>query len=128
MWFTIFLIAIAFIFAIAYNSNKSNKSFQQSNQNFEPKPFTNRDFIQFEAMIEQGFETNINNTIKRTVDVFGDNPKILGLAIISSIGSTYKALKEGSINDPQFNLVMSNEEIIRSLNKVRDKVKNKYIE
>ncbi|WP_156340347.1 hypothetical protein [Nonlabens sp. YIK11] len=49
--------------------------------------------------------------------------EIVGLAILSAISNTYKSMEKTFINDPSTNKLFSNEEILRSMDKVMDKVK-----
>jgi hypothetical protein len=92
------------------------------------KPLNSRDITQLESMMEQRFEVGVNNSIKKAVDTFGDNSHLVGLVILESIGHNYKHLKEIFINEPKFNKAISQEAYIRSLNKVRDRIKSKYLE
>ncbi|AUC84363.1 hypothetical protein CW731_03200 [Polaribacter sp. ALD11] len=132
------LVGIIFFGLVVNNLIKDNKPYddipkkqnQQSNRivfnERESKPFTNRDIKEFEDMMEKSFYRNINYTIKQIPSNSVDNPQAISLAIEVAIGSTYKSLKEKLLNDPQVNSVLSNQQVINSLNKVRDRVLLKH--
>ncbi|MGJ8745797.1 hypothetical protein [Polaribacter sp.] len=134
------LVGIIFFGLVVNNLIKDNKPYadtpkkqnQQSNRTVfnerESKPFTNRDIKEFEDMMEKSFYTNINKAIERIPNEFKDSPQMISLTIIGSLGSTYKSFKEKFINDTELNSVISNERIMNSLNKVRDKVKKRHLE
>ena len=119
-----------------------NKGFKQSKKNIGPRRVTinsieksnqktvlqPKQIQEFEDMMEKSFYTNINKAIERIPNEFKDSPQMISLTIIGSLGSTYKSFKEKFINDTELNSVISNERIMSSLNKVRDKVKKRHLE
>ena len=89
--------------------------------------FNERDFAEFKNMIEQSFVANIEKIIRKTGERLGNNPQLMGLAILSSINNTHDTLKEGLTNNSEINKAISNKEIIEIIKEIRYKVKNEYL-
>lgn len=89
--------------------------------------FNERDLAEFKNMIERSFVANIEKIIRETGERLGNNPQLMGLAILSSINNTYDTLKEGLTNNSEINKAISNKEIIVAIKEIRYKVKNEYL-
>ncbi|KQC31853.1 hypothetical protein AAU57_14665 [Nonlabens sp. YIK11] len=74
-------------------------------------------------MLEQNFQQRIKYAKSLLPERAKSNGEIVGLAILSAISNTYKSMEKTFINDPSTNKLFSNEEILRSMDKVMDKVK-----
>ena len=140
MWFTIFLIAIAFIVAIVYNSNKSSKSFQQSKQNLGPRRVTidsiekssqktvvlPKHIQEFEALMESKFYIHVKECFENRDSRIDNLPDYLRedltfTLVTNSITEYADVLKDNMCNS-EFNTLLSNQEISTIIERIENKV------